>query len=113
MHFSSVLDPQFDERRQPAPHHDLAGVRLVDTRDALQQRALAAAVATDDPEELSLRDLEVDVLDGLEYVERARLERMQRALLERVVLPVGKLEALGDVMQRHRKRLGSRRLLGN
>ena len=98
-------DAELDERRQPTADHDLAVVGVVDPGDALQQRALAAAVAADDPEELALRDLDADVLDGLEHVERARLERMQRPLLQRVVLPVGELEGLRDAVQRHRERL--------
>ena len=73
-----------------------AAVDVVDAGQALQQRALAAAVAPDDAEELPARDLEADVVDGLEHVEPPRAERVQHPLLERVVLLVGQAEGLGD-----------------
>ena len=91
----------------------LAAVDVVDPGDALQQRALAAAVAADDAEELALRDLDVDVVDRLQHVEGPRAERMQGPLLERVVLPVGELEALGDAVQRHRERPRALHLRGD
>ncbi len=47
-------------------------------------------------------DLDADVVDGLQHVERARAERMQRPLLERVVLLVGEPEGLADAHDRHR-----------
>ena len=47
-------DAELDERRQPAADLDPAGVDVVDPGEALQQRALAAAVAPDDAEELAL-----------------------------------------------------------
>ncbi len=50
------------------PLTQVAGVDAVDPGETLQQRALAAAVAPDDPEELARRDLERDVLDGLQHV---------------------------------------------
>ncbi len=51
-------DAELDERREPSGDRDPPGVDAVDAGDALQQRALAAAVAPDDPEELPLGDLE-------------------------------------------------------
>ncbi len=80
----------------------LAPVDLVDAGEAFEQGALAAAVAPDDPEELSGGDLDADVLDGAQELERARPERMQRALLERVVLLVGQAERLANVADRDR-----------
>ena len=53
-------DPQLDHRRQPAASPDFA-LGLVDPRQALQQGALAAAVAAGDPEELARLDRERDV----------------------------------------------------
>ena len=50
-------DAELDERRQPAPAPDVA-LGPVDARQALQQRALAAAVAAGDPEELTGLDRE-------------------------------------------------------
>ena len=47
----------------------VAGVDVVDAGQALQQRALAAAVAADDPEELARRDLDADVVDRVQLVE--------------------------------------------
>ena len=99
-------DAQLDERRQPPPDAQLAGVDAVDPGEALQERALAAAVAPDDPEELAFRDLHADVVDRLKHVERARAERMQGALLERVVLLVGQPERLADAQHGDRRRAG-------
>ena len=48
-------DAELDERRQTAADRDLSRVDVVDPGKALEQRALAAAVAPDDPEELALR----------------------------------------------------------
>ena len=47
---------------------EFALVDLVDPGEALEQRALAAAVAPDDPEELAGGDLDADVLDGVQLV---------------------------------------------
>ena len=67
---------------------ELALVDLVDAGQALEQRALAAAVAADDPEELARGDLEADVLDGLQHVEACASGTGAGPLLERVVLLV-------------------------
>jgi hypothetical protein len=84
-----------------------AGVDVVDAGEALQQRALAASVATDDAEELTLRDVDADVVDGLEQVVGARLKRVQRAFLERVVLAVVELERLARAVDRDSRQQGS------
>ena len=70
-----TLSRAFRSRLKPTPSSmngdrrpaigDPPGVDAVDAGDALQQRALAAAVAPDDPEEFALGDLERDVLDGV------------------------------------------------
>ena len=62
-------DAELDERGQPTPAPDPA-VALVDAGDALEQRALAAAVASRDPEELTGLDRERDVLQRLERLVR-------------------------------------------
>ena len=100
-------DAQLDERRQPAAHVHPAGVDVVDPGQALQQRALAAAVAPDDAEELAPRDVHADVVDGPQQVEGARLERVQGALLQRVVLAVVELEGLARVLDRDSRQQGS------
>ena len=64
-------DAQLDERREAPVDAQLAGVDVVDPGEALQQRALAAAVAADDAEELARRDVDADVLDGPQHVEGA------------------------------------------
>ncbi len=61
-------DPQLDERGEPPGDRDAPGVDAVDPGDALQQGALAAAVAPDDPKELPSSDLNRDVLDGAQLV---------------------------------------------
>ena len=76
----------------------LARVDGVDAGEALQQRALAAPVAPDDAEELARGDLDADVVDRLELVEAAAAERVERPLLERVVLLMGQPEALAQVL---------------
>ena len=83
---------------------DPPGVDAIDPGDALQQRALAAAVAPDDPEEFALGDLERDVLDGVQFVVGGRAQRVQRPLLERRVLLVGQAERLADVLHRDGRR---------
>ena len=59
-------DPELDERCHPTADRDPSRVRTVDARQTLQQRALAAAVAPDDAEELACGDLEADVLQRAE-----------------------------------------------
>src|SRR5207248_2875361 len=51
---------------------DLAAVRRVRTRDALDQRRLAGAVVADERHHLSVSHLEVDVREGLDGAERLR-----------------------------------------
>ena len=97
-------DAEFDERRQPTVDFNLAGVDAVDAGQALQQRALATPVATDDAEELPRRDLHAHVLDRAELVEAAGAERVQRPLLQRVVLLVGQAEGFAHMTQGHRWR---------
>ena len=77
-------DPELDERRQPARHLELALIGPVDPSQALQERALARAVAPDDPEELPLHHLERDTVQDVELMEPLPAQRMQRPLLERV-----------------------------
>ena len=104
-------DAELDERRQPALHAHLAAVGPVDAGEALQQRALARAVAADDAEELALLDGDVDVAQRVELLERARAAGMQHPLLERVVLLVRDAERLRDVVDDDGRRgLGQHRL---
>ena len=77
-------DAELDERRQPPGHADAPGVGAVDARHDLQQRALARAVAPDDPEELALVDVEETSRSARSSRWPPRRERMQRPLLERV-----------------------------
>ena len=64
-------DAELDERRQAAVHLDVAGIDGVDAGQALEQRALAAAVASHDPEELARRDVDADILKCAELVDSA------------------------------------------
>src|SRR5581483_319289 len=94
------------ERRHPPGAPDLA-VRRVDPGDALQQRALAAAVAPRDPEELARVDVERDVLERVEAVDGDPPARVEHALLERVHLLLGNLEGLVDVAHDERRRVAT------
>ena len=69
-------DAKLDEWRQSSRDRYAAAVDAVDAGDALEQRALAAAVAPDDPEELAGCDLQRDVLDGVELVVLGAAERV-------------------------------------
>ena len=94
-------DAELDERRQTAVDREFALVDVVDPGEALEQRALAAAVAADDSEELAGRDLDAHVLDSPQDVEGPSPPRVERALLERVVVLVRKPERLADVLHRY------------
>ena len=76
-------DAELDERAHAPAHADRPAVDAVDPGDALHQRALAAAVAPGDAEELALADLEGDVLQRAELFELAVADRMKDPLLDR------------------------------
>ncbi len=78
------------------PRHQMSP-RTVDSRDAFQQRALAAAVAARDAEELAALDRERDVVQGAEGLVADLAARMQRALLERMHPLLGHPECLADI----------------
>ena len=61
-------DAELDKRRHPAAYPDVSAIGRVDPGETFQQRALAAAVASDDAEELALPDFERHVLERLERV---------------------------------------------
>ena len=71
-------------------------VDAVDARQALQQRALAAAVAPGDPEELAAPTSKEMSLERLEGLVAGAPPRVQRALLERVRALLGHVKGLGD-----------------
>ncbi len=77
-------------------HQMLPAVDAVDPGEALQQRALARAVAPDDPEELSRAHVEGDVLERPEGLVARAAHGVQRALLERVGALLGHAEGLAD-----------------
>ncbi len=89
-------DAQLDEGGHSAVAPDLSLVGAVDARQALQQRALAAAVAPDDAEELPGLDREGDVLQRLQLFVAGASQRVKSPLLERVAAFLGDLEALLD-----------------
>ena len=68
----------------------------VDAGEALQERALAAAVAPGDPEEFAAVDLEGDVIQRRERLVAGAAQRMQRCLLERVRALLGDAKGLAD-----------------
>ncbi len=87
-------DAELDEGRHAPARPDASRVGPVDAGQALQQRALAAAVASDDAEEFPRGDREVDVLQRVKLLVARAPQRMQRSLLECVTALLGDLEAL-------------------
>src|SRR4029077_11408583 len=77
-------DPELDEGSEAPGHPDRPRIGSVDTRQQLQQRALAGAVAADDAEELAPLDLEGDSVECAQFAEVARGERPHHPLFERV-----------------------------
>ena len=61
---------------------------------ALEERALAGAVAADDAEELPVRDLEGDAPEDVQLVVLAAPEGVEGALLERLDLVLRDAEGL-------------------
>jgi hypothetical protein len=53
-------------------HADVAGCRALQTRDELQQRALARPVGADDGDDLAVVDPERDAVDGRQPTEALR-----------------------------------------
>ena len=60
--------PNLQERSDPSLDADPSGRLDGDPREDLQQRALAGAIASDDPEHLALLDVEGDVFQGKNVV---------------------------------------------
>ena len=89
-------DAELDEGRQAPVHPDPPAVDAVDAGQALQQRALAAAVAPGDPEELARAHVEGDVAQRFERLVAGAAQRVQRALLEGVRALLGHAERLAD-----------------
>ncbi len=85
-------------------HQMRAAVDAVDPGEALQQGALAAAVAPGDPEELSLADIEGDVVERLEGLVAGAAHRVKGALLERVRALLGHAEGLAHRLRDDRRR---------
>ena len=94
---------QLDERREAPVDVDGARVGAVDARHALQQRALARAVAADDPEELAALDRERHVVERVEAVVADPPERVQGAFLQGRDALLGNLERLRDPVDCHRR----------
>ena len=80
--------PQLEQRRDLAVDADRPLVRPQDARHALQQRALARAVLTDEPERRSFRDLERHVLQGEELLVAGTAAAHDRGLEALVALVV-------------------------
>src|SRR5688572_26615570 len=105
-------DTHLEEGRQSPGHRYAARVGAVDPRDALQQRALAAPVGSHDPEELSTLDLEAQLVQRRERPVPLGPEERYRPALERRVALVSNDERLLDVLDRYRRRDGSRNCAG-
>ena len=89
-------DAELDERRQPAVDSHRSGVLSVDPGEDLEERALAAAVRPDDPEELALVDREAHVVERLLHLVLGAVERVEDVLLERRSPLVRQPEGLRD-----------------
>ena len=96
-------DAQLDERRHASVAPDPSLVGAIDAGEALQQRALAAAVAPDDAKELPGRDREGDVLQRVQLLVPRAAQRVQGALLQRMAALLGDPEALVDAPRRERR----------
>jgi hypothetical protein len=59
---------QLDQRRHPAGDGNRSGGRLADARQELEHRALARAVAADDPERAPGVEIEADAVEGIEHL---------------------------------------------
>ena len=94
--------PHLHERRQAPAYGGAAGVGVVDAGQALEQRALAAAVATHDPEALAAGDLERNLVERLQRVDGLAAQPLHQALLDGRVALVGNQEALVEPVCRHR-----------
>ena len=90
-------DAELDEGREQAIHRHASRIGDVDSGQDPEQRALPAAVRPDDPEELSLLDLEADASERLVAFVGHAPERMQEVLLEERPLLVRDAERLVDV----------------
>ncbi len=86
---------ELEQRREPAAGHDLALRRLEDAGDALQQRRLAGAVVSEQTDGRALLDVEVDVGERPELLERDAPE-VDHPLLQRGVVLVVQAEVLRD-----------------
>src|SRR5207302_11285946 len=99
---------ELEDRRQRAADARLPGGRLEHPRDDLEQRALAGAVAADDPHRLAAPDGEIDLAQRPELLvgERA-LHEVDGVLLERRHALLGE-----PVAERHAPELDARRAGG-
>ena len=87
---------ELEQRGEPAARDDLALVRLQDPGDALQQRRLARAVVAEDADGRARLDVDVDVVERDEVLERDAPE-VDHPLLQRRVVLVVEAEVLRDV----------------
>ncbi len=96
---------------QVTAEQDLAGRRLEDPGDALEEGRLSRAVPAEDPERLALGDLELDVAQRPELLE-GDLAGVDDPLLQGGVLLLVEPEALGDVLDVDGEAQGRSELLG-
>ena len=95
---------ELDEGRKSPVHPDSPAVDAIYTREALQHRALAAAVAAGDPKELTLAYLEGDVVERLERLVAGPSRRVQSALLESMRALLRHVERLADRLDDDRRK---------
>ena len=83
-------DAELDQRRGRAADRDPAGIRLQQSAEQFQQRALARSVGADDGQRLAGAEIEADVLQRGEFAGRgslgapARPQNLARDILESI-----------------------------
>ena len=76
--FAVEAHADLEQRADAAAHLDAALAGLGHAREDLEQRALARPVATDDADNIALRDLEGDIVERLEHGQLFGLAALQR-----------------------------------
>jgi hypothetical protein len=89
-------DPQLNDRRDLPRHPDPSAIGAVDTRQQLQQGALARSVSPHHAKELTSAHFERDIAKDLKVPVFSRPEWMGDPFFEGVGLTVGYTKALAE-----------------
>src|SRR5687767_3148300 len=99
---------ELDEGCQPAADGDSSRVDRVDACDAPEERALSAAVPTDDAEELAASHVEAHVVERIHSLGRPGAPWLEETLLDRRRSMMRKHEGLRDAGDGNRGHPGAR-----